>query len=225
MSEMKLRVKIVKNGPYLVFGSIPLTEKIIVPRGRGYIWRAGRPLSQSERYALCRCGKTKHPPFCDGAHVGAGFNGEETASRLPYAERCGVLTGPSLDLLDDNRCAFARFCHRDRGDAWSLALNSDDPSLRAEAIRAAGDCPAGRLTAREKSGEIIEPVYEPAIEIIQDPERQVSGGILVKGKIPVESSNGQTYEPRSSVVLCRCGHSRNMPFCDASHVTTGFFVK
>jgi hypothetical protein len=83
---------------------------------------------------------------------------------------------------------------------------------RVEAIHASCDCPAGRLTSVDKNGTEHEPVYDPSIDIIQDPEKNVSGGIFVKGHIPVESVDGRIYDTRYRVVLCRCGQSRNKPF-------------
>ncbi len=220
MSEKK--IKIMENGPYIVTGGIPLSEKIITPEGDHYVYRDGRPLKQAETYTLCRCGKSTNPPFCDGTHYRDGFTCEETASMAPYAARAELLRGPGLDMLDDGRCAFARFCHRDKGDAWELLEASDDEEAKREAMIAAGECPAGRLTIVTKDGELIEPEYEPAIEILQDPEEGVGCGIFVKGNIPVESSGGALYEPRSRVVLCRCGHSENKPFCDMAHIKIGF---
>lgn len=219
MQKKEPHIKIVPDGPYLVSGGVPISEKIIVPVGEGYIYEDGRPLPQRETYALCRCGKTKTPPFCDGAHVSCGFHGEETACRSDYAKRATKLTGAGLDMLDDGRCAFARFCHRDSGDAWELTEESNTEFLRSEAILAANECPAGRLTALEKDGTAHEPVYSPGIEILQDPEEHVSAGIFVKGGIPIESADGTVYEIRNRVVLCRCGLSQNKPFCDAMHVT------
>lgn len=51
----KAKIKIVKNGPYCVFGSIPLKEKIITPVGDHYQYRQGRKLDQADTYSLCRC--------------------------------------------------------------------------------------------------------------------------------------------------------------------------
>ena len=222
MDKKEPRIRIIKNGPYLVSGNIPLSEKIIVPRGAGYIYQEGRTLPQRATYSLCRCGKTKTPPFCDGAHVASGFDGEETACKRGYAERATKIVGDGIDLLDDGRCAFARFCHRDSGDAWELAEDSASEFHHAEAIIAANECPAGRLTAVEKDGEEHEPDYSPAIEILQDPEERVSAGIFVKGGIPIESADGTLYEIRNRVVLCRCGFSGNKPFCDSRHVSEEF---
>lgn len=221
-NKKECRIKIIKDGPYIVSGNVPLSEKIIVPKGRGYEFRAGRKLAQAEEYALCRCGKSKNAPFCDGSHGKTGFIGSETAKKDKYEERAELLEGPAVDLLDDNRCAYARFCHREKGNAWGLTEHSDDGTNREEAVIAASDCPAGRLTAVDKAGNIIEPSYEPAIDIIQDPEEGVSGGIFVKGNIPIEASDGQEYETRNRVTLCRCGKSWNKPFCDATHVTSKF---
>lgn len=222
MQQKEPHIRILKDGPYLVSGNVPLSEKIIVPVGDGYVYQEGRPLPQRETYTLCRCGKTKTPPFCDGSHTAAGFDGEETACKRGYAERATKIIGDRIDLLDDGRCAFARFCHRDSGDAWELAEDCGTDFLRSEAILAANECPAGRLTALDKDGTSHEPEYTPAIEILQDPEEQVSAGIFVKGGIPIESTDGSIYEVRNRVVLCRCGLSHNKPFCDAAHVTEAY---
>jgi CDGSH-type Zn-finger protein len=217
-----MKIKIVRNGPYIVSGGVPLRESVITPKGDGYEYKPGRPLPQAETYALCRCGRTTTPPFCDGSHQSACFDGTETASRESYHKRAAILIGGGLDMLDDGRCAFARFCHRDAGDAWELTEDSDSLQSRAEAIIAASECPSGRLTAVEKDGAEHEPDHEPAIEILQDPEEHVSAGIFVKGGIPIESSDGAPYEVRNRVVLCRCGKSLDKPFCDAQHILADY---
>lgn len=212
------KIKILKDGPYVVTGNIKLSEKIITSQGKGYVYREGRELPQAKTYTLCRCGKSKNPPFCDGAHSKCDFHGDETASKADFVDRAEVLTGAHLDMLDDHRCAFARFCHRNDGTAWELIRQSDNPTLKNEAIKAASECPAGRLVTVEKSGAFIEPEYEPEIVILQDPERGASCGIFVKGGIPLQSADGSLYEKRNRLVLCRCGESVNKPFCDATHI-------
>ena len=222
MQKKEPRIRIMKDGPYVVTGGVPLTEQIIVPINDGYIYEDGRALPQRETYLLCRCGQTATPPFCDGAHVKSGFQGEETACKSDYTQRAAKIIGAGIDLLDDGRCAFARFCHRDSGDAWELAEDSSTEFRRSEAILAANECPGGRLTALDKDGSVHEPPYEPGIEILQDPEENTSAGIFVKGGIPIESADGTTYEVRNRVVLCRCGLSSNKPFCDATHISEGY---
>jgi CDGSH-type Zn-finger protein len=220
--EAKGRIKVLKNGPYVVSGNVPLEEKIISPKGKGYEYKQGKTYPGAEKYTLCRCGCSKKSPFCDGTHMEVDFDGSETASKTNYADRATVQEGPDLSLMDDERCAFARFCYREKGNAWELTDKSDDPELREEAIRAASECPAGRLVALERDGKPIEPRLDPSIEILQDPEKGVSGPIFVKGYIVIESAEGDTYEPRNRVTLCRCGKSGNKPFCDAAHVQSHY---
>jgi CDGSH-type Zn-finger protein len=44
----------------------------------------------------------------------------------------------------------------------------------------------------------------------------------VKGGVAVESADGEAYEARNRVTLCRCGRSNNKPFCDGTHVDVRF---
>lgn len=219
----KYKITIIEDGPYIVSGGVPLNEKIIRPNGNSYVYKEGRQLPQAETYSLCRCGKSKTLPFCDGSHSECEFHGSETATRENYLDRLEqLIEGPDLDLLDDGRCALARFCYREKADVWDLTRSSDNPDDRKEAIKGAEECPAGRLLAMSKDGEFYEPDYEPSIEILQDPEKDCSGPIAVRGKIPIVSSDGDTYEVRNRVTLCRCGESKNMPFCDGKHIAEKF---
>ncbi|HZJ90958.1 MAG: iron-binding protein [Clostridiaceae bacterium] len=219
------QIRIVKDGPYIVTGNVPLYEKIITPHGeKSYVYEDGQELPQANTYTLCRCGKSKNPPFCDGRHIKEGFDGTETASKDNYVDRVKQrILGPDMELYDDGRCAYARFCHREAGDAWELVeMTGEDEDLREEAIKAACQCPTGRLVLTDDEGNVIEPDYDPAAEILQDPEKSVSGPVAVKGYIPLVSADGDTYEVRNRIALCRCGQSKNMPFCDGQHWHKGF---
>jgi CDGSH-type Zn-finger protein len=183
-------------------------------------YKEGQELPQSDSYALCRCGKSKNPPFCDGAHIAAGFNGTEVASKESFDSRAEVFEGVTLDLYDDNRCAFARFCHQEHGSVWELTEGSDDPTLRKEAIAASIDCPTGRLVHHDKENGYaeIESELAPAISVLQDPEKSVSGPLYVQGGVELVGADGAVYEHRNRYALCRCGEARNKPFCDAMHM-------
>jgi CDGSH-type Zn-finger protein len=218
----KMQIKILKRGPYLVTGGVPLTEEIIVPHGKSYEYKPGRTFPQNETYTLCRCGKSKNFPFCDGSHVHEEFNHEEVASKESFATRAELIIGKKIDLLDDHRCALARFCHRQQGEVWDLVECSENEDDVREAILGSDLCPSGRLVAREKDGTEHEPVLEPGIVILQDPEKGVSGPLYVRGEIPLVSADGTPYEIRNRITLCRCGQSSDMPFCDASHIKANF---
>lgn len=219
------KIVVSKNGPYLVSGNIPLDKEIIEADEKKipYKWAKGETFPVRENYALCRCGRSKGMPFCDGTHAITGFDGTETASRKKYLDQNDPTVGPDLVLNDvEKLCAMALFCHR-AGGAWDLAEHSDDPKSKETAIQEACDCPSGRLVACDKNtGKSIEPDFKPSISIVEDMAHNVSGPIWVKGGIPVESSDGTQYEIRNRVTLCRCGASKNKPFCDGTHCNIGF---
>lgn len=214
---MEKKIKIVKDGPYIVQGDIPIFEKIIAVKDGNCYWKDGRELPQAETYSLCRCGKSNNAPFCDGSHK--RFDGMELADTDPYDKRAKLIEGPTIDLKDDRRCAKAGFCHSRDGSTWELLEKSDDPEMRNEFIRAACECPTGRTVAIDKDGTIHEDKLDPSIYIVQDPSNNVSGGIYVMGGIPLQSADGEMYETRNRYVLCRCGASKDRPFCDARHIS------
>ena len=59
-----LKVGKAPNGPLLVNGNFKIVSG------------SGRVAWEGTRAALCRCGKSKNKPFCDGAHKPAGFTAE-----------------------------------------------------------------------------------------------------------------------------------------------------
>ncbi|HPS28506.1 MAG TPA: CDGSH iron-sulfur domain-containing protein [Candidatus Paceibacterota bacterium] len=220
------KIKITKDGPYVVSGNIPLDKETILTdeKGCSYKWEKGEKYPQQENYSLCRCGQSKHKPYCDGSHASVHFDGTETASTKPYNELAQTIEGPGLDLKDVRElCASARFCDREEG-AWALTQEfSGDPEAKKLAIEECGNCPSGRLVAIDKeTGQPIEPKFEPSISLVEDPEAKVSGPLWVKGGIKVESARGENYESRNRVTLCRCGKSHNKPYCDGSHIKVKF---
>ena len=56
------------------------------------------------------------------------------------------------------------------------------------------------------------------VKALKDGPLEIAGGATlldVNGKEYVESASDPLY-------LCRCGQSKNKPFCDSSHKETGF---
>jgi CDGSH-type Zn-finger protein len=224
-SRAEPRVVVTKNGPYLVTGTIPIARQTIVAdaNGESQEWREDHPFPPLENYALCRCGHSGNKPFCDGTHKKVGFDGTETASHKPYREQAQLQEGPALSLTDaESLCAFARFCDPN-GQVWNQVARADDPATRATFIRQVNHCPSGRLVARERhSGRPVEHSLPVSIGLIEDPAQGASGPLWLRGGIPVIAADGFAYEIRNRVTLCRCGASKNKPFCDGSHVTVSF---
>jgi CDGSH-type Zn-finger protein len=214
------RIRVTRNGPYLVFGYIPLTALVIETDKMGdpIQLRSDKRYPQMEKYSLCRCGQSKNRPFCDGTHVKIGFDGTETASKESYIKKAKKFKGQGILLTDsEGLCARVRFCHR-AGGIWNLVRKSGDSKARATAIEEVAFCASGRLVIwDEKTGKPIEPRFEPLIALIEGPKRGAMGPIWVRGGVPVESAEGEAYEIRNRVTLCCCGKSTNKPFCDGRH--------
>ncbi|MEM0360123.1 MAG: CDGSH iron-sulfur domain-containing protein [Candidatus Diapherotrites archaeon] len=221
----KAEIVIAENGPYLVFGGLPLRKEIIgIGRdNEPEKWIAGEKFEKRDSFALCRCGASKNKPFCDGSHQTIGFNGMETALKKRYLAQAQRFFGPGIDLTDAPKlCAVARFCHR-AGGTWKQVELSGNVKKRKLAIETACNCPSGRLVVwHKKTGRAIEPKFKPSIGLVEDPQAKCSGPIWVKGFVPIKSSDGTYYEERNRVTLCRCGASKNKPFCDGSHIRVKF---
>ncbi|MGD0803066.1 MAG: CDGSH iron-sulfur domain-containing protein [Candidatus Bathyarchaeia archaeon] len=219
-SKSTAKIKVTENGPYIVTGSILLSEQIIGTDEDGFsaVWCSGKEYPLQESYSLCRCGKSKNKPYCDGSHITTWFNGRETASHEPYSKLANRIDGPDLRLMDaPDLCAFARFC--DRGESvWSYTRDSNDPEAKKIAIAQARNCPSGRLvTLEKKTNQVYDEGIEKSIVVVEDPQMGCPGPIWVRGGIPIEDANGKPYEIRNRVTLCRCGKSGNKPLCDGSH--------
>ena len=218
-----MKIKVLKNGPYLVEGNIPLyreemiSYKMIIPQS----WRKIEKFEIKETYALCRCGLSKNKPFCDGSHK-QGFDGEEIADREIKDEHIKTFEGQDLDLLDIKYlCASARFCLKGKG-IWDMIKEPNNKEKYEDILQIISNCPSGRLVLKDKNDNYIEPNLEKEISILEDNLKGVSSAIWVKGGIPIESSKGYIYQIRNRVTLCRCGKSKNKPFCDGTHLKVNF---
>ena len=219
-AQEDFKIKVTKNGPYIVSGRIPLIAMKIEcdQSGTPGKWSFGKIFNVSENYALCRCGQSNNKPFCDGTHNEVDFDGTETSDNEPFERMAKVIDSPELKLKDaEILCASARFCHRG-GDIWEVIHRSDDPEARKNVIANASDCPSGRLVILDKKIRAsIEPYLEKSIGVVEDPSKGVGGPYWVRGGIPIYSAEGKLYEIRNRTTLCRCGKSTNKPFCDSSH--------
>jgi CDGSH-type Zn-finger protein len=52
-----------ENGPYVVSGPVRLTDV------------GGREINHPDPMAMCRCGRSRNKPFCDGTHATINFDG------------------------------------------------------------------------------------------------------------------------------------------------------
>ena len=212
-------VKVIEGGPLRVTGA-PLYRLGMVKNdaGRPVDWERGDDVETGESFSLCRCGASESKPFCDGSHNSIDFDGRETADRAPTAGRREHYEGPGIVMTDDKSlCYHAGFCVREHAKAWGLVEQADDDESRALLVDMIEKCPSGRLEYFEPPDETpVEEALDQQVGIVDD------GPVWVRGGIAVEAADGETYEVRNRVTLCRCGASNNKPFCDGEHSKIGF---
>ena len=79
------------------------------------------------------------------------------------------------------------------------------------------NCPSGALTYDRRDGGPPEPSADvPEITAVRD------GPLYVRGRHALADHEGSPVDGGPRVALCRCGHSKNKPFCDNSHIEAGF---
>ncbi|WP_297898932.1 CDGSH iron-sulfur domain-containing protein [Methanobrevibacter sp.] len=214
-----MKIKITKNGPYIVTGSIPLYSETIAcdEKGNSVGFKEKEKIDSNGTYTLCRCGKSKNKPFCDGSHLKFDFDGTEVSSKKIYEESLTTFETNKIRLDDAiELCDHSRFCQNNEG-IRKLIENGDSESIKIAKEQAA-NCPSGRLLIWDKEKkESTEKEYEKEIVILYDQGKDCEGPIWVKGKIPIEGEDGEFYENRNRITLCRCGKSKHKPFCDGKH--------
>ena len=87
-----------------------------------------------------------------------------------------------------------------------------DQASADEVTRVIDACPSGALTYARKDGGAEECLAEVnTARLWQDGPVEYRGDLRIAGA-----------EPSKRAVLCRCGHSKNKPYCDNSHIEAGF---
>ncbi len=77
-------------------------------------------------------------------------------------------------------------------------------------------CPSGALGYSAGDARYTGEDRDPAVYVSKDGPYHVQGSIELKHEERNEGASLEHY------ALCRCGHSKNKPFCDGSHWYAGF---
>jgi len=93
----------------------------------------------------------------------------------------------------------------------------DPDAADADAVAAVvRRCPTGALHVRRHDGGPGEAPPEPAVRLVPD------GPLYVQGSIELRDHDDTLRWTDTRVALCRCGASKNKPFCDNSHLDIDF---
>ncbi len=213
MSAQKPKIACLPNGPYYLLGDLN-------PREIPHLQKSnGEPCATVSGVALCRCGESGNKPFCDGTHGKIGFTDETLTDgkldrRVDYA-------GTRI-TIHDNRgiCAHAGFCTSNLAAVFRLGeepwIDPDGADME-QIIATIEQCPSGALSYSIDDVEHRDQdTAEPMVTVIKDGPYAVTGGIELVGQPLGEGASSEHY------TLCRCGGSKNKPFCDGTHWNISF---
>jgi len=93
---------------------------------------------------------------------------------------------------------------------WVNTDGADDKRIKEQVDM----CPSRALSAYWKNQEAESSFEHTNITHI---EVSKNGPLIVKGKIKISDSDGNTEIKERNTALCRCGASNNKPFCDGTH--------
>ena len=189
------------DGPYIVRNLQKLTNSL------------GETLPIRPIVALCRCGGSNLKPYCDGTHARVGFSSAKSPQRTE--DRSDTYEGKQIIVLDNRGtcCHFGNctdhlpsvFHHE--GDPFVTADGAGADEIEA-IVRA---CPSGALGFIKDGIRYEGEQREPEIFVAHNASYYVRGGIELEGEPMNQGANREHY------ALCRCGQSRNKPFCDGTH--------
>ena len=194
-------IKCQKNGPYVIRDLEDLTR-----------WD-GKTLPTYPTMSLCRCGQSKNMPDCDGTHVTIGFDSAKTTDG-EWDYRANYV-GKKI-TIHDNRgiCAHSGYCTDGLPAVWKMGVEpwiDPDGASVEEIIATIKKCPSGALSYSIEDVESRDQDRTPAIQLAKDGPYRVVGGIELFNEPRGEEASLEYY------ALCRCGGSKNKPFCDGTH--------
>lgn len=193
-------IEVRKNGPYLVHGPCRLTDG------------GGKDLPARGTFALCRCGNSSKKPFCDGTHAKIGFDG----TRLAATPQDGSHPHRGKRItIHDNRavCAHAGVC---TDNLPAVFRPGEEPWIDADAAEAEAivalvkRCPSGALSYSMDGTPAPTEARERLVTASKNGPYFVSGDVELK-------ADGAKPLFADRYALCRCGGSKNKPFCDGTH--------
>ena len=118
--------------------------------------------------------------------------------------------------FDGGRCIHSRNCVLDRPDVFVPNVKGEwiypDRANEAGIAQLAHNCPSGAIRYERVDGGPGE--QAPIVNTVRVRE---NGPLAIHAPIEI---NGQPQGFRAT--LCRCGASKNKPFCDGSHTSSGY---
>ena len=170
-------------------------------------------IESRETMALCRCGESANKPFCDGTHAKTGFSSSRLDGRLD--DKRDSYVGRTITIHDNRSiCAHAGVCTDRLAAVFRLGQEpwiDPDAASEEEIMATVQACPSGALSCTVDDADTGDQPGEPAIFVAPN------GPYVVSGGPDLVDTNCAEGASKKQFTLCRCGGSKNKPFCDGTH--------
>lgn len=201
-------IEIIKNGPYAAYNI-----KLMIGSN-------GDIIDTKPKMILCRCGHSDNKPFCDGTHLEINFKDDKEEDRVE--DKVIAYEGKNITVYDNRGvCSHIGYCTNLLPEVFDKSkfkwIDPDGADAR-DIIRICELCPSGALSYSLPGGGRIKKVgnQKKKIKISPGPYGK-NGPFDIKGGIELKSEEDFEPECEEHYSLCRCGASKNKPFCDGSH--------
>lgn len=121
-------------------------------------------------------------------------------------------------------CIHSTLCWKGEDGLKSVFNPSERPWIKPEGattdkiINQVKKCPSGALSYFLNN----EPLPTEKKDDERLVETRLNGPLMVHGSILVKDHQGNEIQKSNVTAFCRCGASKNKPFCDGTHRTSGF---
>ncbi|MCK8061703.1 MULTISPECIES: CDGSH iron-sulfur domain-containing protein [unclassified Fusibacter] len=206
------KITATKNGPFKMTGLKKITR------------HTGEVISIEQEAYLCRCGGSSTKPFCDDTHKKNGFDGSPNPDYLKNKVR--AYEGEKI-IIYDNRsvCSHRGYCTQEVPNVFKKSAPWIDPDgdTVEKIIDLCNKCPSGALSyAIVGKGRVQGDYLGEACLRISERRFGFDGPYDLTGAIAIDGQTLRTSESPFKATLCRCGYSKNMPFCSGEHIKIEF---
>lgn len=210
METAKPKIACLPNGPYYLLND---SAPRVIPNLQK---SNGEACATITGVALCRCGGSSNKPFCDGTHGKIGFS-DANLSDGSLNQRINYV-GKQITVHDNREiCSHAGYCTDNLKSVFKLHEEPwIDPNGAAavEIINTVQKCPSGALSYSVDNIEHRDQHRATMVTVTKNGPYAVTGGIELLGQFFGDVASTEHF------TLCRCGASKNKPFCDGSHWTS-----
>jgi len=204
-ADKKTSINPMPNGPYIVRN----INKLSNVKGE---------IEAGETVVLCRCGASANKPFCDGSHTKIDFNSDKHDDRVEDKKESYI--GNDITIIDNRSvCAHAGVCTDNLPDVFRMKQESwinPDAKKIEEIISIINKCPSGALSYSVKNTDEKTTSSDSAVMVAPN------APYVVTGRVELTDITWGSGASEQQFTLCRCGASKNKPFCDGSHWSINF---